>query len=51
MEKLKSKKIIQGVLRRSSLSDLLYPVDNQTISDDYLNKNFKAIYRSFSSVG
>ena len=51
MEKSKNKKTIQVALRKGSLSNFSYYVENQTISDDYLNQNFKAIYRSFSSVG
>ena len=51
MEKSKNKKTIQVALRKGSLSNSTYYIDNQTISDDYLNKNFKVIYCSFSSVG
>jgi hypothetical protein len=44
MEKSKNKKIIQVALRKGSLSDFSYYFDNQTISDDYLNQNFKVVY-------
>jgi hypothetical protein len=44
MEKSKNKKIIQVVLQKGSPSSLIYYADNQTISDDYLNQNFKVVY-------
>ena len=44
MEKSKNKKIIQVALLKGSLSNLSYYFDNQTISDDYLNQNFKVVY-------
>jgi len=44
MEKSKNKKIIQVDLRKDTLSNLSYYADNQTISDDYLNQNFKVVY-------
>lgn len=48
---IEEQKTIQVALRKGSLSNFSYYAENQTISDDYLNQNFKAIYRSFSSVG
>jgi len=44
MEKSKNKKIIQVVLQKGSPSNFSYYSDNQTISDDYLNQNFKVVY-------
>ncbi len=42
MEELKSKKTTQEDLLKDFLNNCYF--DNQSISDDYLNKNFKIVY-------
>jgi stress response protein YsnF len=44
MDQSKNKRIIQVVLLKDTLSNFSYYADNQTISDDYLNQNFKVVY-------